>query len=100
MVPHVPINTNIVLTDCICCYNFLVEEVMSKAEISIDNLTVIQKLNLMERLWVDLSRNPSDVPSPEWHGDVLVKRRQLVEKAEIEFVDWSDAKKRLQHRYE
>lgn len=73
---------------------------MSNAEISIDGLTVIQKLNLMERIWIDLSQIPENVPSPEWHGDVLAKRLEAVEKGEIDFVDWSDAKKRLQKRFE
>ena len=73
---------------------------MSSSDISIDGLTVVQKLNLMEQLWVELSRKPSDIPSPDWHGDVLSKRRQMVENGEIEFVDWSAAKKRLQQRYE
>ena len=73
---------------------------MSNADISIDGLTVVQKLNLMEQLWVELSRKPSDIPSPDWHGDVLANRRQMVESGQVDFVDWSDAKKRLQQRYE
>lgn len=76
------------------------EESMSNADIPIDDLTVVQKLDLMERLWVDLSRNPSDVPSPEWHGDVLAKRLEAVENGDVEFIDWADAKKRLQNRFE
>ena len=73
---------------------------MSNADIPIDGLTVTQKLDLMERLWVDLSQKPSDVPSPDWHGDVLAKRLQAVENGDIEFVDWAGAKKRLQQRFE
>ena len=73
---------------------------MSNADIPIDDLTLTQKLNLMERLWVDLSKRPSDVPSPDWHGDVLAKRLQAVEDGEVEFVDWADAKERLSKRFE
>jgi hypothetical protein len=73
---------------------------MSNADIPIDDLTVTQKLDLMERLWVDLSKKPSDVPSPDWHGDFLAKRSQAVENGNVEFVDWADAKNRLQKRFE
>ena len=68
--------------------------------IPIDGLTVTQKLDLMERIWVDLAQNPSDIPSPDWHGDILAQRLQAVENGDVEFVDWADAKKRLQKRYE
>ena len=73
---------------------------MSNADIPIDGLTTIQKLSLMERIWVDLSTNPSEIPSPDWHGDVLVKRLQAVENGDVEFIDWSESKKRLQERFE
>ena len=73
---------------------------MSNTDIPIDDLTVLQKLDLMERLWVDLSKNPADVPSPDWHGDVLAKRIEAVEDGDVEFVDWADAKKRLQNRFQ
>lgn len=73
---------------------------MSNADIPIDGLTVGEKLDLMERLWVDLSKKPSDIPSPLWHGDVLARRLQAVENGDIEFVDWADAKERLQKRFE
>ncbi len=73
---------------------------MSNADIPIDGLTVVQKLSLMERIWVDLEKRPSEIPSPDWHGDVLARRLRSVENGETDFVDWSDAKKRLQRRYE
>ena len=35
-----------------------------------------EKLDAMNILWRDLSMNPADVPSPEWHGDVLAARME------------------------
>ncbi len=32
------------------------------------------KLAALDMLWRDLSANPADLPSPEWHGDVLDSR--------------------------
>lgn len=76
------------------------EEIMSNADIPIDDLTVAQKLNLMERIWVDLERRPSEIPSPDWHGDILARRLEAAEDGDTAFVDWTDVKKRLQRRYE
>jgi putative addiction module component (TIGR02574 family) len=72
---------------------------MSNADISIDGLTVTEKLGLMERLWVDLERHSSNIPTPSWHGDILSRRLQAVQNGDVEFSDWSDVKKRLQQRH-
>jgi len=69
-------------------------------EISLDKLTVAEKLALMERLWDDLSRHPEDVPSPQWHGDVLAERMAAVRDGRTDFVNWDDAKRRLRERLE
>lgn len=70
----------------------------SASDIPIDALTVPEKLVLMERLWADLSRRPTDVSSPDWHGDVLADRLAAVRDGKTTFVDWVDAKKRLRER--
>ncbi len=72
----------------------------SASEIPIDSLSVAEKLVLMERLWADLSRRPADVPSPDWHGDVLAERLAAVRDGKTAFVDWDEANKRLRDRLE
>jgi putative addiction module component (TIGR02574 family) len=64
----------------------------------IESLSVADKIILMERLWDDLSRCPSNVAPPDWHGDVLAARLQAVKEGKTQFVDWNDAKKRLRDR--
>ena len=66
--------------------------------IAIDKLSVADKIVLMERLWDELSRSPTDVPSPVWHGDILDDRRAAVREGRTAFVEWDDAKKRLRER--
>jgi len=68
-------------------------------DISLESLSTVEKLALMERLWIDLSRHPQDVPSPAWHGAVLEERREAVRQGRTSFVAWEDAKKRLQERH-
>jgi putative addiction module component (TIGR02574 family) len=62
-------------------------------------MTVPEKLVLMERLWEDLSRRPKDVPSPDWHGDVLAERLAAVREGRSQFVDWETVKQRLRERH-
>jgi hypothetical protein len=57
-----------------------------------------QKLKLMEELWAELSREPKNVPMPEWHLKTLAKREKLFREGKAKFSDWSEAKKRLQRR--
>lgn len=70
------------------------------SDISLDKMTVADKLALMERLWDDLSRRPENVPSPQWHGDVLAQRMAAVRDGRTDFVSWDDAKRRLRERLE
>lgn len=66
--------------------------------IPIEHLSVADKIVLMERLWDVLSRCPSDVASPGWHGDVLDNRRDAVREGRAAFVEWDSAKQRLRER--
>ena len=68
-------------------------------DISPNELTPAEKLELMERLWVDLSRHPQDVRSPAWHGGVLDERREVVRQGRTTFVAWEEARQRLLDRH-
>jgi putative addiction module component (TIGR02574 family) len=70
------------------------------ANISIDGMSVAEKLMLMEQLWEDLSRCPESVPCPQWHGDVLAQRIAAVREGRSSFVAWDEAKRRLRERLE
>lgn len=72
----------------------------SASSLPIETLSLAEKLILMERLWEDLSRRPADIPTPDWHGDVLAKRVAAVREGKTSFVAWDDAKKRLAERLE
>ena len=63
--------------------------------IKLENLTTVEKISVMERLWEDLCLNASETLSPAWHGDVLAQREEAVTVGEACFVDWEDAKKKI-----
>ena len=64
-------------------------------ELPLDKMTVEEKLRLMDVLWEDLSRNPDDIPSPEWHKEVLEECRRRAESGEEKFTDWEEAKEEI-----
>ena len=60
-------------------------------DLPLDGMTLADKLEAMEVLWADISKQPTDLPSPAWHRDVLQERRQLVEEGKLRFLDWDAA---------
>jgi putative addiction module component (TIGR02574 family) len=68
------------------------------SDLPIDKLSVEEKILLMERLWENLSRRPSDMPSPDWHGEILAERQAAVQEGRTSFVEWESAKQRLRDR--
>ena len=58
----------------------------------LNQMTVAEKLQAMEELWADLSRD-ENLESPAWHEQILSTRAQ-----ETNFVDWETAKKQLRAR--
>ena len=55
----------------------------------------VEKLKAMDEIWDDLMRNPDEIPSPDWHKDVLSARAQRVEDGEAVFKDWEESKAAL-----
>jgi len=74
---------------------FLIENKRMTSTIDLQQMTIPDKLRLMEALWQDLSAKDTEVVSPEWHGSVLAERDRLIESGEESFIDWEVAKKKL-----
>lgn len=60
--------------------------------ISLETMTLEEKIQIMERIWEDLGQNAK---SQKWHGKVLRDRENKIEAGEAEFVDWEQAKKNI-----
>jgi hypothetical protein len=65
------------------------------APVDLRQMSVSDKLRLMEEIWHDLSQNESDLSSPEWHGMVLRERETRIANGEDVLVDWETAKRQL-----
>ena len=57
-------------------------------DLPLKKMTLADKLETMELLWADISKRPSDLPSPAWHRNVLDERRRLVAEGKLRFLDW------------
>ena len=64
-------------------------------QFQIDQMTVAEKLRIMEELWDDLRSRAEGVAMPQWHKDLLDERERLIESGEAQFDDWDAAKKRI-----
>jgi len=62
------------------------------ATLRLDEMSLSEKLQLMEALWQDLSRHGEAVESPDWHREVLEERERLIASGEAKFIDWEQAK--------
>lgn len=51
----------------------------------VDQMTVSEKLNMMDYIWNTLVAHHVDVV-PAWHADVLAARRRKIESGEAEFM--------------
>lgn len=60
-------------------------------DLPLEKMALADKLEAMELLWADISRQPADLPSPIWHRDVLDERRRLVAEGKLKFLDWDTA---------
>ncbi len=64
----------------------------------LDQMSIEEKLRVMEMLWNDLTRQETEFSSPAWHEEVLKKREERIKAGHENFVDWETAKKHLRER--
>lgn len=68
--------------------------------LQIDKMSRAEKLQAMEALWADLSKNEAEVESPAWHEAVLKETESRVAAGQERIADWETAKRELRKRFE
>lgn len=63
--------------------------------LSLETLSRVDKLKLMEALWGDLSANAAEFASPDWHADALNAAQAAHAAGQAKFVGWAQAKRQL-----
>jgi putative addiction module component (TIGR02574 family) len=64
-------------------------------DISIETISVAEKMRLLESVWESLCAHATDVQSPDWHREVLEDRKRRLEDGRATVSTWADAKARL-----
>ncbi|MGH8427482.1 MAG: addiction module protein [Gammaproteobacteria bacterium] len=68
------------------------------ASLSLEGMSIEEKIQAMESLWDDLRTRAPDMASPDWHGEILAGRQAAIERGEEQFEDWETAKKNIKNR--
>jgi putative addiction module component (TIGR02574 family) len=71
---------------------------MKRATVSLTQFSFEEKLNLMEALWADLTRDETKLKSPAWHETVLKDREEAFAAGKVSVSDWEQAKKRIKKK--
>jgi hypothetical protein len=69
-----------------------------KVTLPLKEMTVSEKIGVMEEIWSDLSSAEEEYSPPEWHDRILEERSRLAESGEVGFTDWEIAKKQIKDR--
>jgi len=64
----------------------------------LSEMSVQDKLEVMNQIWEDLLKQEEEVSSPSWHQDVLIARAARVERGESQFKDFAAFKEDVQKR--
>lgn len=62
-------------------------------QINIEEMSIEDKIKMMERLWDDLCHNAESIASPEWHRDVLLVREKSISDGSENILSLDAAKK-------
>jgi hypothetical protein len=68
---------------------------MERVDLPLSDYSYEQKLDLLQILWDDLTRNETVLESPDWHEEILKDRDQAVSSGRVKVSDWEEAKERI-----
>lgn len=61
----------------------------------LEGMSVTERLQVMDQLWDSLTREGDEIPSPDWHQDVLVDRKARALRGEAKFLTLAQLRSRL-----
>jgi hypothetical protein len=64
----------------------------------LDKMTVAEKLEIIDLIMDDFSRNAASIPSPAWHGDLLREREEALKNGTDSFISLEEAEQRIREK--
>jgi len=71
---------------------------MEQINIALSELSFVQKHNLMETIWDELTRDEKKIESPAWHKKILIEREEALAAGHVKVSDWEEAKERIRQK--
>lgn len=68
---------------------------MTSLSSQIPQLSTVEKLAIMEALWISLHQAIEDSTPPDWHREILENRVNLIQSGEAVYEDWNHVKNEL-----
>ena len=69
-----------------------------KVTLPLNEMTVAEKIGVMEEIWNNLSNAQEGIRPPDWHGRILEERSRLAESGDVGYTDWATAKAQIRGR--
>lgn len=63
--------------------------------LQIDRMSVSERLHAMDQRWDSLTRDGDEIPSPDWHREVLADRKTRAQRGEAKFLTLDQLTSRL-----
>jgi putative addiction module component (TIGR02574 family) len=61
----------------------------------IERMSVTERLQVMDQLWDSLNSYGDEIPSPDWHQEVLADRKARAQRGEAKFLTLAQLRSRL-----
>lgn len=61
----------------------------------IEKMSVTERPQAMDQLWDSLNRYGDEIPSPDWHQDILADRKARAQRGEAKFLTLDQLRSRL-----
>lgn len=58
--------------------------------VDIEQMSVLERLKFMELIWTSLLNENVEVQAPDWHDNILSKRKKLINAGEAKFISIDD----------
>ena len=62
-----------------------------------ERMSIAERLQTIEQIWDALYQNGEQVPSPEWHAEVLANRKTRAERGDAKFLTLDQLRSRLRN---
>lgn len=72
---------------------------MSSSTESVFDLSLSEKLQLVEDLWDDIASTPEAVPIHDWQKEELARRKQNLLNNPASALPWEEIQRRVRSRY-